>query len=264
MQAEDDLWPLQRGGGGGGRDSRESNIVVVAPRVQAASLTHRLSAGGASRRVYFLFVDSWNSCYLGRADPRPPGSELCPALMPSVRSLCRALRDSYLPCNSSGFRDRDWLTSFFINIWYKSVNCFTMIELKLFFVNPDPEDKMHSPQISALDWIMVRFIRSVTPTINRIKSSKKSNIFLQRSINPPTQFPLSEVFFSSAKGNFGTYKNTFGPHCKRWALIHISLPFKTISVEQQYKAILDTVCCFLIIYEQYRGAKKCKLLVNMI
>ena len=81
--------------------------MVVAPRVQAASLTHRLSAGGASRRVYFLFVDSWNSCYLGRADPRPPGSELCPAMMPSVRSLCRALRDSYLPCNSSGFRDRD-------------------------------------------------------------------------------------------------------------------------------------------------------------
>ena len=93
---------------------------------------------------------------------------------------------------------------------------------------------------------------------------QKIQLFLQRSINPPTQFPLSEVFFSSAKGNFGTYKNTFGPHCKRWALIHISLPFKTISVEQQYKAILDTVCCFLIIYEQYRGVKKCMLLVNMI
>jgi hypothetical protein len=65
---------------------------------------------------------------------------------------------------------------------------------------------------------MVRFIRSVTPTINRIKSSKKSNIFLERGgpmgshqPPPPHPFHFSGDFFSPAweKSN----KNTLGPHC---------------------------------------------------
>jgi hypothetical protein len=77
------------------------NIVVWAPQGRLTILTHSpAELHPASRRVYFLFVDSWNSCYLGKGWP-PPGIWVmprpwCPVWAPN----CRAPRVAFF--------DRDW------------------------------------------------------------------------------------------------------------------------------------------------------------